>query len=297
MAGFELLESRRLTGPNLFWDHPGVVIDVAVPDESDAAALGQLWEQEARLLLDAVGWDSQQTRVRSFRGGISLVLSAPVDALYAACEVNETALAAARDRFRTGAESSLPGQAAVEQLLSTIAEEANPPLLALKQAAEQRGVAFLSDDEVASVGLGTGSASWPVDALPGPSEVPWDEIHDIPVLVVTGTNGKTTTVRLLASIARAAGLVAGSTSTDGITVDGTLVDAGDWSGPGGARVVARDRRIEIVLLEAARGGLLRRGLGVTRASAAAVTNVAEDHMGEFGVSDLDELADVKLVVT
>ncbi len=302
MAGFELLESRRLTGPNLFWNHPGAVIDLAVPAELDAAALGRLWATEARQRLRAVGWGQHQTHARTFTGGISLVLSAPVDALYAACELNEMALAAAQDRFRTGADRSAPAESEpavseIEQLRSTIAAEVNPPLLALKQAAEERGVAFLSDDEVASVGLGTGSVSWPVDALPDPSEVPWDDVHDVPVLVVTGTNGKTTTVRLLASIMRAAGLVAGSTSTDGITVGGDLVDAGDWSGPGGARAVARDRRVEIALLEAARGGLLRRGLGVVDANAAAVTNVAADHMGEFGVSDLDELADVKLVVT
>ncbi len=297
VADFELLESRRLTGPNLFWNHPGAVIDLAVPTESDAAALGRLWEEEARRRLHAVGWDEQRTRARTFTGGVSLVLSAPVDALYAACELNEMAFAAAQDRFHTGAEPSSPPESELEQLLATIAEEVNPPLLALKHAAKKRDVAFLSDDDLASVGLGTGSMSWPVDALPDPSDVAWDEVHNVPVLVVTGTNGKTTTVRLLASIARAAGLVAGSTSTDGITIGAGFVDAGDWSGPGGARAVARDRRVEIVLLEAARGGLLRRGLGVVDADAAAITNVAEDHMGEFGVSDLDELADVKMVVT
>src|SRR6185436_2510300 len=165
-----------------------------------------------------------------------------------------------------------------------------------KAAAEARGVAFLADGERVSVGLGKGSISWPAGELPAPEQVPWERVHDIPVVLVTGTNGKTTTVRLLAAMARAAGLTAGHTSTDRIEVDGEVVERGDCSGPGSARTLLRDPRVELAILETARGGMLRRGLAVRRAEAAAVTNVAADHLGEFGVSDLEALAEVKLLV-
>jgi len=135
-----------------------------------------------------------------------------------------------------------------------------------------------------------------VSELPDSERIEWTAIHDVPVALVTGTNGKTTTVRLLAAMAQAAGFATGNTSTDGIYVDGELLDAGDWSGPGGGRAVLRDQRVELAVLETARGGMARRGVALPRASVAIVTNVAEDHLGEFGVHDVDGLARVKLVV-
>jgi len=282
-----LLDSRRLTGPNLLWDREGAVIDVSLaPEEADAAI--DAWRREARRLLDAVGWTGEETAVRRFPGGASLALSAPIDALYAATEINDEAWAAA-----IGSQAADP----VERLRAAIERERNPALLALRAAAEARSVAFLCDDEQASVGLGIGSLTWPVNALPRPDEVPWDQVRDVPVVLVTGTNGKTTTVRLLAAMVRSAGLTAGITSTDRIEVGGEILDRGDFSGPEGARRVLRDRRVELAILETARGGILRRGLAVRRADVALVTNVAADHLGEQGIGDLDSLADTKMVVT
>ena len=289
-----LLDSRRLTGPNLLWDREGAVLDVSLePDAAEAAVAA--WRREARRLLDAVGWKDEGIAARRFPGGASLAVSAPVDALYAATEVNEEAWAAATTGLR--GESGPDPAEAVERLRTAIARESKPALLALRAAAASRGVAFLSDDEQASVGLGTGSLTWFVDALPSPASVPWERVRDVPVALVTGTNGKTTAVRLLAAMARAAGLVAGLTSTDVISVEGEVIDRGDYSGPGGARTLLRDRRVELAVLETARGGILRRGLAVRRADAALVTNVAADHLGDFGIGDLDALADAKMVVT
>jgi len=118
----------------------------------------------------------------------------------------------------------------------------------------------------------------------------------VPTVLVTGTNGKTTTVRLLGAMIAAAGRVAGVTSTDAVTVGSDLVAEGDYSGPNGARTVLRDRRVEIGVLEVARGGILRRGLPLPRVTAALVTNVANDHLGEFGIDDVPSLADAKMVV-
>jgi UDP-N-acetylmuramyl tripeptide synthase len=104
-------------------------------------------------------------------------------------------------------------------------------------------------------------------------------------------------VRLLAAIASAAGYAAGITSTDGVSVGGVSLAEGDYSGPSGARLLLRRRDVQLGVLETARGGLLRRGLSVDRASVAVVTNVADDHLGEFGIQDLEALADVKMLVT
>jgi cyanophycin synthetase len=118
----------------------------------------------------------------------------------------------------------------------------------------------------------------------------------IPVVAVTGTNGKTTVTRLIAQIGREAGLRVGWCNTDGIYVDGELVEEGDWSGPGGARRVLDEPGVELAVLETARGGILRRGLGVAHNDVAVVTNIAVDHLGLGGVDTLDELAEVKAAI-
>lgn len=288
----KLLDSRRLTGPNLLQGREGAVLDVAL-EEREADAAVAAWRERARRLLDAVGWREEEVAVRRFPGGASLAISAPVDALYSATEVNERAWEAAEEVLRGEAPDL---EEVVVRLRAEIERERNPALLALRDAAEARGVAFLADDRQASVGLGKGSLTWPVEDLPRPEEVPWERVHDVPVVLVTGTNGKTTTVRLLAAMARAAGATAGTTSTDRVEVGGEVLERGDFSGPVGARALLRDPRVEMAILETARGGMLRRGLAVRRADAAAVTNVAADHLGEHGVDDLEALAETKLVV-
>jgi len=115
----------------------------------------------------------------------------------------------------------------------------------------------------------------------------------IPVAAVTGTNGKTTVTRLLAHIGRVAGRSVSWCNTDGIFLDDETLEEGDWSGPDGARRAVTAEGAELAVLEVARGGLLRRGMGVTQVDVAVVTNVSADHLGEFNVTDLDRLADVK----
>jgi len=290
----ELLDSRRLTGPNLLLDRPGAVIEVALAPEETQAAVAA-WARQARGMLDAVGWTGEEIAARTWPGGASLAITAPIDALYAATDINDWAWDAA-EALLSGRDAPDLAKGA-RQLRGEIEREANPALLALRDAAVERGVSFLFDDRMASVGLGKGSRSWPVHALPRPDEVDWSQIHDIPVLLVTGTNGKTTTVRLLAAMVDASEQMPGVTSTDQVDVGGEVIEKGDFSGPGGARALLRDRRVEVAILETARGGLLRRGLAVDRANAALVTNIAADHLGEFGIRDLPSLATAKLVVT
>ena len=289
-----LQDSRRLTGPNIVWDRPGAVIDVAIPDDS-ADAIVERWQEEGRRMLDAVGWTSEDLRVRRVPGGANLVMSAPIDGLYAATELNEWAWSVAAASL-TGEEPE-GFDSAADRLRATIAGERRPSTIALQQAAANHHITFLSDDDLVSVGLGQGSRTWPVDRAPNPDTIDWDEVYDVATVLVTGCNGKTTSVRLLSAVAEAAGFRPGTTSTDGIWVGAELVEAGDYSGPGGARTILRRTDVDLAILETARGGMLRRGLALPRADVALITNVAEDHLGEFGVATLEGLAQVKLIVT
>jgi cyanophycin synthetase len=119
----------------------------------------------------------------------------------------------------------------------------------------------------------------------------------VPVVAVTGTNGKTTTSRMVARMGRCAGLVVGWSSTDGVYIDGELVEPGDYSGPSGAGRVLDDPRVRLAVTETARGGILLRGLGVLHNDVSVVTNVSADHLGQQGVDTVDQLAEVKAVVT
>jgi cyanophycin synthetase len=301
----EQIDSRRLTGPNLLWSRPGAVLDVRSLPEGQPLTPGSArriepavaaWRVEARRILDAIGWRNEELAWRQFPGGASLALSAPVDALYAATEVNEWAWRAALRRQSSDAPSPDDVGAAAAELRRTIDAERKPALLRLRSAALRRGLRFISDDDLVSVGSGAGSRTFLTSDLPEPGDVPWAQVHDVPVALVTGTNGKTTTVRLLAAMARAAGLAAGFSSTEGVQVGDEIVEHGDYSGPGGARKVLRDRRVELAVLESARGGMLRRGLVTDRAEVGVVTNVAADHLGELGVADVQALAEVKLML-
>ena len=118
----------------------------------------------------------------------------------------------------------------------------------------------------------------------------------IPIVAVTGTNGKTTTTRLMAHLAKEAGFSTGYTSTDGIYINEELVVKGDCSGPASAHLVLKDSSVEYAVLECARGGILRAGLGYDECDCAIVTNVAEDHLGLGGIDTLEKLARVKSVV-
>jgi cyanophycin synthetase len=118
----------------------------------------------------------------------------------------------------------------------------------------------------------------------------------IPIIAITGTNGKTTTSRLISQMAKQSGFVAGYTTTDGIYINDHLVLKGDCSGPQSAQFVLRDPSVEFAVLECARGGILRSGLGFDQCDGAVVTNVAEDHLGLDGIDSLEKLAKVKSVV-
>lgn len=142
-----------------------------------------------------------------------------------------------------------------------------------------------------SVGLPRNVAAPVLDML-----FPKDKSSRIPILAVTGTNGKTTTTRLLAHIYRQTGKVVGYTSTDGIYLGEYLVEKGDNTGPVSAAVILRDPTVEVAVLECARGGILRSGLAFDRCDVGVVLNVAEDHLGLGDIDTIEQMAKVKGVI-
>ena len=287
-------------------------------DESEISA----WRARVLRVGANLGWTDRRCVARRHAGGVLLAIAAPADQLLLATEVNEWALCAAlveRDPGRSaGLEDALvaaalenanPNADPSEALLPVIEEgaalarfrrlsaiEAAPKLRALIHAASLRSLPHFVDDSEFTLGAGRGSRTFALNQLPSTTEVPWHELSDIPTALVTGSNGKTTTVRLLAACAREHGWRPGYNCTDGVFIGDETVASGDYSGPAGARLVMRDPRTEAAVLEVARGGILRRGLAVAHADVAVVTNISSDHFGEYGIDDLAGLADVKLSV-
>jgi len=291
------------------------VVGISVDDALIAAWRSRVERAGARLK-----WDNRQAVARPHASGVSLAIAAPLDQLFLATEVNEWALCASvveRDPLRwkaleetlvaaaLEAAGSAPAvdippvieeSAAFARFLRLASLESQPKLRALLDAAAARGLPHVVDETELTLGAGVGGRDFSLAALPDVAAVRWEELRDIPTALVTGSNGKTTTVRLLAACARAHGWHAAYNCTDGVFLDDEALAMGDYSGPAGARMVMRERRAQAAIIETARGGILRRGIAVSHAGAAVITNVSSDHFGEYGIHDLAGLADVKLAV-
>ena len=290
----ELDEVRRLTGPNLLWNKPGAIVDVFI-DSDDAQVVVLSWQKWISVLLEKFGWAEEKHTYRLYEGGASFAISAPIDALYTACELAEFAWHCCAAELNNTEIPDVPKR--INELQVELAEEVNPLLLNLIDEAQKHQVSCLTDDDEVSLGMGKSVDVWPANKPPSRDDIIWSQYQDVPLALVTGTNGKSTSVRLAAQIAQAANISAGVTSTDFIRVGEHIIDKGDYSGPGGARILLRDKRTEIAFLEVARGGILRRGLPVSRVDAALITNIASDHLGQYGINTLEQLAEAKFVVT
>jgi len=274
---------HRITGPHLLIPSTGAAVWLQL-GELDWAEYEPHFAQRLSQALEGLPIQSEfHTHV--FEGGLALALKAPPDLLYTACAVLEWVT------------SDEPAQGELwEAIASERAEEERPLLRDLHSWARNAGLHAFDDEDAMSIGLGRLGQTWPLDTLPSLQELKPESFGQIPLVYLTGTNGKTTTTRMLARIAQKAGLTPGNTSSDGIVVNGNVVETGDWTGPGAARTVLRHKDVDVALLETARGGLMRRGLVVGNADVAVVTNISADHLGEWGLTDVHRLADAKLVV-
>jgi cyanophycin synthetase len=270
----ELVELRVLDGPNLYFPRPAVKVTIAAPGWMRAPT-EKVEEVARRLGMRARhGGDPQSEHRRRFTARVAKRLVGRVAA------ATTTRLAV---RSRAGPQ---PGEIVVAfpWRRRGSAEALGHELVWLLGAVLRR-----SPDRAITEAVGRVAA---VD----PGEEPTVPEPEVPVIQVTGTNGKTTTTRLLAHIVRAAGKHVAFSSTDGVYADDELVQAGDYSGFGGA-ATALAQSPDVAVLETARGGILLRGIGVAHNDVAVVTNVTEDHLDLQGIRTLDQLAEVKATIT
>jgi cyanophycin synthetase len=290
-----LVDARRLTGPNLLARVPLVIVELAIDDDADREQARATYLSELARMRRALGFSPEVAwQERPHIGGTVIAYRAPIDVMLPCTEMSEWAAMSACELLASRSPLALePKRTEIEGML---VQATSPRLTALEQEATRRGVPLLWDDELVSLGLGVRSATWPRNALPEVGEVDWSKLGRIPIALVTGTNGKTTSTRLLARIVREAGHHVGSSSSDAITVGTEELDQGDWTGPAAARVVLRRTDIDFAVLETARGGLLRRGLAVDDCDVALITNVSDDHVGSYGIDDLDALSRAKAII-
>ena len=270
-----LVELRVLEGPNLYFPRAAVKLTLDISTIADAS------EETALRLARRVG-------LRSTRPG------APGSGF--------------RQRFAARALGRLvraiAAEAGTSRLAVRVRPTSDPDRLVVAYPWRHRGRARALGEAVAHAldALPTPDLEAAVSAAAAevaaadPGEPPSTITPRIPVVAVTGTNGKTTTSRMVAHIARTSGLVVGWSNTDGIYRDGVLVEAGDYSGPSGAGRVLSLPGVQLAVTETARGGILLKGMGISRNDVSVVTNVTADHLGQQGIDTVDQLAEVKSVV-
>lgn len=274
----ELVEIRQLDGPNLFLRQPAVKIEVASGDGEPLVAEAFA---SAFIIDHVVRPELAASLVAVPAARLETLLIEAINALHDHAGVDRLPI--------VSRQLESPGHMAVAfgWTYRTLARQ-------IARAAWQLVSGDLDglDERLADIArLG---ATAPTDAdLP---EVLLDANRLVPVIAVTGTNGKTTTTRLIASILMHAGRRVGWTSSAGVLIQGEPVLDGDYTGPAGAARVFEEPDLDVAILETARGGILLRGLGYESNDVSVVTNVSADHLGLQGVYTVEELARVKSIV-
>lgn len=288
----ELVEIRQLDGPNVFLLGPAIKLELCVADgEPSAERLRHL-----RRFLDRLGLDDESL------GGLGAGEGeededdvSPVETLgdvlvEAVVAVHRRAGAPAPEARWTAMET--PGHLAVAFGWERRGFAVGVARLVADLAV---GVAGLDDD----LGDRLSGLAAALETPAAPDDVPAlvaDAERTLPIVGITGTNGKTTTTRLVAHVLRTAGRKVGWSSTSGVYIEGDEVLAGDWTGPGGARRVLEEPGLDAAVLETARGGILLRGLAYESNDVGVLINVSADHLDLQGVRTLEGLARVKATV-
>ncbi len=273
-----LVEVRLLDGPNLYFPRPAAKVTL------DCAGLVDLPVGPARLLADALGLGTTRPGPPGsvFRQRFAIrLLTRVVRRLARSGGVARLAV-----RCRPGASAS--------EIVT-----AYPWHNSERAEVLAYGLGRVVDDLPGGAGpmlAALADAGAALAATP-PGSPPRLLRPSIPVVAVTGTNGKTTTSRMIAYVAQRAGRSVGWSSTDGVYLNGVLVESGDYSGPSGAGQVLKLPGVQLAVTETARGGILRRGVGVAYNDVSVVTNISADHLGLGGIDTLDQLAEVKAVIT
>ena len=201
----QYVDARRLTGPNHLARQRLVMVELAFEPDEDRSRGRIAYLEELARMREALGFPAAVRGLveRRHRSGSLVGYVEPIDVMLACTEMSEWAAMSASERLAGREPLALePKRAEIEAML---ARDRSPRLVALEAEAHERGLPFLWDDDAVSVGHGARSRTWPRGAVPETSAVPWEALGRVPVALVTGTNGKTTSTRWLAKVAKEAG--------------------------------------------------------------------------------------------
>lgn len=285
-------KSTRLNAINSFFDHYGAVYTVSMV--SDQELLVTSWCSDILRITKLIKFPLNEISYQIYSNGIRLAIACPLDLIDCACDLLDLSWESLDNYYLKG-EFYSDQQISDDRLMLSINQQAKPVLRKLYAITKERRLNLFFDENFAYIGSGKLQYKCELDSL-DISTIPWDKISNIPAVAVTGTNGKTTTVRLTAFIARHSGLNVGYSSTDGIIVNDQMIEEGDLSGPYGAQQILINPNLDIAVLESARGGLSRRGIGASNLNGATITNISNDHLGLDGVDTLGDILKIKSLV-
>lgn len=266
---------HRITGPHLLIHGMGAAVWL----EDITLLVATKIQERVRLASSYFQWGEPSIQENDV--GYSIALEAPVDQLYAACTLLEWAY--------TDEEWS---PKVIEEIRRE--EQENIPLRLMYEYCVEQKISYTVDEDYFCIGYGVHSQSFSWTGVPSIEQVSHPDA--IPTIAITGTNGKTTTTRMLSAIAKSAGFCVGATSSDGVVIDGQTIVSGDWTGAGAARKVLRNTKVDFAILETARGGLMRRGMVIRDVDVVGITNVSRDHFGTWGIESLVALQRAKLSI-
>ena len=276
-----LIEIRLLDGPNLYRLEPAIKVEVGIGRRRTWYGKREP-ERHALVRLSAVvPRAGQPARVAALANWVRRLRRAHPDGAPGPVHVHRSS---DPGHWIVAWPWALGDRATMiaETALALVDRDVRPGLKERMTPRQARGI----ERAVARIGEATG---------PGPSWIR-DADRRLPIVSISGTNGKTTTTRLIAHMLREAGKRVGATTSDGIVVGSSIVEPGDWTGPGGAHAILHRDDLDVAILETARGGILLRGVGYESNEASVITNVSSDHMDLQGIHTLPELVEVKSVI-
>lgn len=285
--------SSRLLGQSRFFSVAGAVIDISFKSD-DNQKIADLFVSELDSILSKLPIKDYELKTLVFPSGINVAIRYPYDLLMVACEILDWVWLELVDHL----DKDLPirKQKAKKLFAQMIEENQQIMLRKLYTKALAHKLNFFIHKDTIIIGSGVKQFRIKQNKITKINDIPWKKIGNIPTILITGTNGKTTTTRLTEFICRKAKIKSGYCSTDWVMVNGRLVTEGDLSGPTGHQYVMMSPKVEVAVLEAARGGIVKRGLMPNYATVATVTNIAYDHIGQNGIETLEDLANAKGVV-
>ncbi len=289
------ISDTRLMGANIYFNDTGAVLDILLSGE-DIESIPEfikLWEIELKRVMAALNLTEYKTGIRIYSQGFKYAVSFTPDLLNCGMSVLCQIWDSVYNKYTSG--EFYPLEKILDNIESEISQERNLKHREICKEASKRSLnVFINKSNIC---IGSGKYGFRADMKDiSLKDIPWDNIKEVPAVLVTGTNGKTTTVRMVAYIASISGKTVGYCSTDWVMIGDEVVEEGDLSGPSGSLEVMMNPNVEIAVLEVARGGLVRRGVIANYVKGSTVINISEDHMGLDGIENLSSMAETKSLV-